>query len=49
MELKYPASYEIKEVTAKNISEFIDKVKSITTDGKEVTNITALVVTVKLL
>lgn len=48
MELKYPASYEIKEVTANNITEFVEKVKSISTDGKEVSNIVAIVVTVNI-
>lgn len=49
MEQKYPASYEIKEVVANNLTEFVEKVKSISTDGKEVSNIVAVVVTVKLL
>lgn len=49
MEQKYPASFEMKEVVANNITEFVEKVMSISTDGKEVSNIVAVVVTVKLL
>lgn len=49
MEQKYSASFEIKEVTADNLTEFIDKVKSISSEGKDVSNIVAIVVTTKLL
>ncbi len=49
MEQKYSASFEIKEVAADNLAEFIDNVKSISSEGREVSNIVAIVVTTKLL
>ncbi len=49
MEQRYSASFEIKEVTSDSLTEFIDKVNSILSEGKEVSNIVAIVVTTKLL
>lgn len=45
MEKKYSASFEIKEVTANKLSEFVEKVKTLTKDGREISNIVAVVVT----
>lgn len=49
MDKNYSASFEVKEVSANNISEFVEKIKEISVEGNEVTNIAAVVLTVKLL
>lgn len=43
--IKYIASFEIKEVTAFTLDEFIEKVKALTNAGTEISNIAAIVVT----
>lgn len=42
---KYTASFEIKEVTAFTLDEFIEKVKALTNADTEISNIAAIVAT----
>jgi len=49
MNKEYNASFEIKDVSAKTLPEFIEKVKELSQRGKEISNIVAVVVTVKSL
>lgn len=45
MDKKYIASFEVQEVTAFTLDEFIEKVKALISDGTEISNIVAIVVT----
>lgn len=45
---EYVASFEIKEIAAFTLDEFIKKVEELTKDGAEVFNIVAVVATKKL-
>lgn len=42
---KYDVSFEIKEITASSYAEFTEKVKAITNEDTEISNIVAIVVT----
>lgn len=43
----YAASFEFNEVSAYTLDDFIKKVKELITDGRDITNIAAIVVTAK--
>lgn len=45
MEKKYIVSFEAQKVTAFTLDEFIEKVKALTNDDTEISNIVAIVVT----
>lgn len=45
---EYVASFEIEEIVTSTLSEFIEKVGTLTSNYKEVSNIVAIVVTKKL-
>lgn len=42
---EYNASFEFENITALTLDEFIEKVKAITDNGVEISNIAAIVVT----
>lgn len=45
MDKRYIVSFEAQQVTASTLDEFIEKVKTLTSDGAEISNIVAIVVT----
>lgn len=42
---EYNASFEFENITAFTLDEFIEKVKAVTDDGAEISNIVAIIAT----